>query len=54
MYTFTDRPSKTYCTYTQHSVSLTDPYCNPLQFFLRKAVDMFKKVAKEDSVTCPV
>lgn len=42
------RPSKMYCTYIQCSFSLTDSYCNPLKFFIRKAVDMFKKVAKED------
>lgn len=42
------RPSKMYCTYIQCSFSLTDSYCNPLKFFIRKAADMFKKVAKED------
>lgn len=42
------RPSKMYCTYIQCSFSLTDSYCNPLKFFIRKAADMFKKVAEED------
>lgn len=42
------RPSKMYCTYIQCSFSLTDSYCNLLKFFIRKAADMFKKVAKED------
>lgn len=45
---------KTYCTYIQRGVSLTDSHGDPVQFFLRKAVDTFKKVAKEDSVTCPI
>lgn len=42
-----------YCTYIQGSFSLTDPYCNPCEFFIRKAVDMFKEVAKEDFSNMP-
>lgn len=47
------RPSKMYCTYIQCSFSLTDSYCNPFKFFTRKAVAMFKKVAKEDFSNMP-
>lgn len=42
---------KMYCTYIQCSFSLTDAYCNPLKFFIRKAVD--QESYKEDSSNTP-
>lgn len=52
MYTFTDLQKYIALIYNA-ALSELNPYCNPLTFFMRKAVDMSKKVAKEDFSNMP-